>query len=458
MDADLAGTSADDLVVRRAADGRLLVLPTGGLTRFLAPRVVTRNFARYDTVLASPDLTGDGRPDLLVRARDGRAGVRPGLASGRFVKVVRWSPLFRDLDLITAVGDLDADGRNDLVGRVPGKRKLTIVRGNGRGGFGARVVKGWYWDTYDRLVGAGDVTGDGRPDLLARDTDGKLWLHRGTAAGGFAARVAVGGDWSAYDTITGYGDYNRDGHRDLFVRTSGKGRGFVHPGRGDGTFGPRLGMVDEVRGVRGLTSGGHVLGSAEPDLVGRVGDDLVVVQHAGTVELERPVDTGYSARAIDTLLIVGDWDKDGHVDVITRTGGTGKLFLRRGDGTGKLAKPKRISNAFAAVSELRAVGDVDRDGFPDLLGRAADGSLRVYLGKGLAGFGRTLPAPASLTRRTGSTLAGYDWVLTERQVDGVGARDTVARFHRNGRLYLLAAGTGKPRLLGERMGVYDLAG
>jgi len=444
--------------VRRAADGRLLVVPTGGLTRFLAPRAVSRNFSRYRTVVASPDLTGDGRTDLLVRARDGRAGVRPGLASGRFAKVVRWSPLFTDLDLITAVGDIDADGRNDLVGRVPGKRKLTIVRGNGRGGFGARVVKGWYWDTYDRLVGAGDVSGDGRPDLIARDTDGRLWLHRGTAAGGFAKRIAVAGGWGGYDTIAGYGDYNRDGHRDLFARTSGKGRGFVHPGRGDGTFGPRLGMVDEVRGVRGLTSGGNVVGSSEPDLVGRVGDNLVVVQHGGTVELERPVDTGYSAGAIDALLVVGDWDKDGHVDVITRTGGTGKLFLRRGDGTGRLAKPQRISQAFGAVSELRAVGDVDRDGFPDLLGRAADGSMQVYLGKGLAGFGRTVPAPASVVRRTGGSLAGYDWVLPERQVDGVGAPDTVTRLQRNGRLYLLPEGTGKPRLLGEGMGVYDLAG
>ena len=77
-----------DLVVRRAADGRGLVIPTGGLTSFQQRTVVgKKGWDKRADVLVSPDLTGDGvgRPGDRgqVRRRSGSAPARATASSAR---------------------------------------------------------------------------------------------------------------------------------------------------------------------------------------------------------------------------------------------------------------------------------------------------------------------------------------------------------------------------------------
>ena len=56
-----------DLLVRRASDGRGLVIPTGGLTSFQKRIVVGKSgWDQRADVLVSPDLTGDGVADLVT--------------------------------------------------------------------------------------------------------------------------------------------------------------------------------------------------------------------------------------------------------------------------------------------------------------------------------------------------------------------------------------------------------
>ncbi|MHA5047904.1 hypothetical protein [Streptomyces sp. SD15] len=47
--------------------------------------------------------------------------------------------------------------------------------------------------SYNVVVGAGDITGDGRADPVARDTAGNLYRQSGTGKGSFAARVKIAG-------------------------------------------------------------------------------------------------------------------------------------------------------------------------------------------------------------------------------------------------------------------------
>ncbi len=61
-----------DLVVRRAGDGRGLVIPTGGLTSFQQRIVVgKKGWDKRAEVLVSPDLTGDGKADLVTLDKSG---------------------------------------------------------------------------------------------------------------------------------------------------------------------------------------------------------------------------------------------------------------------------------------------------------------------------------------------------------------------------------------------------
>ncbi|MBW5250386.1 VCBS repeat-containing protein [Streptomyces sp. P01-B04] len=126
---------------------------------------------------------------------------------------------------LAGVTDLTGDGRADLLARdTSGVLWLYKGTGTNTAPFAVRTRVGGGWGGYNELTGSGDVTGDGRADLLARDTSGVLWLYKGTgtAASPFAARTRVGGGWSAYRSMSSPGDLTDDGRADLVVQdTSG---------------------------------------------------------------------------------------------------------------------------------------------------------------------------------------------------------------------------------------------
>ena len=500
LESDLAATPHPDLIVRRASDGQGFVIPTGGMTGFGKGITGLTGLVSGDTVLASPDLTGDGIGDLVVRSADGTARIRPGAADGTFGAAVKQFRSLAGRDLVTAVGDLNGDGRNDLAARWPATGRLDTYLGRSGGGF-RLVHRGTGWDDYTMLVGAGDLDGDGRADLLGRDADGALWLHPGRAKGGFGTAVGVAGSWQRWSTITGIGDFTHDGRNDLFVRDASSGNGFVVPATTDGTFGLPFGPVARVRSVGDLVGAAQVLGDATPDVVARKRGRIVVFPNSGGFETGKPIAIGADLSNVNLVLNAGDWDRDGFGDIVNRNRRTGALFLRRGDGTGHFARPTKIAGGFKDVGLLAAVGDMTGDGYPDLMGQPQGSAMRIYPGNGLAGLkpgyvahgriaaGRQVPvgrwdgdgAPDSLFRRgakltlfpgngpggltnpraLGLDLTPYDWVIGVSDVLLTGHPDLIVREKATGYLWLLqgtATGFKPRRFLAEGMGEYDLAG
>lgn len=97
-------------------------------------------------------------------------------------------------------GDLTGDGRGDLLAR-DSAGVLWTYPGNGKGGFADRIRLGGGWGGLNSLVGAGDLDGDGRPDLLARENGGSLWLYPGAGNGAFGERKPLGGGWNMYKSL-----------------------------------------------------------------------------------------------------------------------------------------------------------------------------------------------------------------------------------------------------------------
>src|SRR6478609_3788961 len=77
LESNLASTAHPDLVARRSSDGQVFVIPTGGLTNLAPPVAAATGLASTDRAVLSPDLTGDGIPDLLVQPATGPGRVRP---------------------------------------------------------------------------------------------------------------------------------------------------------------------------------------------------------------------------------------------------------------------------------------------------------------------------------------------------------------------------------------------
>ena len=135
-DADAVSTPYPDIFLRRASDDAGFLLPDRqGLLRFAAGRIAaTGSWDEMDTIIATPDLNGDGKNDVFARdASTGVSMVCPGDGSGHFGAGIKSTKRFGGFDLIAAVGDLNGDGNNDLVGRNPSTGRLRLFAGGGRG-------------------------------------------------------------------------------------------------------------------------------------------------------------------------------------------------------------------------------------------------------------------------------------------------------------------------------------
>ncbi|MFF8380786.1 FG-GAP repeat domain-containing protein [Streptomyces sp. NPDC015661] len=138
---------------------------------------------------------------------------------------------------LTGVGDVTGDARADLIARdTAGVLWLYKGTGTTTAPFAPRTKIGAGWGIYNQLTGPGDFTGDRKADLIARDTAGVLWLYKGTgsATAPFAPRVKIGTGWGGYPQLTGPGDLTDDGRADLVARDSA-GAFWLYKGTGVAT-------------------------------------------------------------------------------------------------------------------------------------------------------------------------------------------------------------------------------
>ncbi|BCM65248.1 hypothetical protein EASAB2608_00582 [Streptomyces sp. EAS-AB2608] len=209
------------------------------------------------TIKAVPvgDLDGDRCNDVLVRLSNGTLrGYRPGCGKALTTSTPYTSlgSGFEQYDVLTSPGDVTGDGRADLIARAARTGTVYLYKATGTGKLSARVKLYADWRGYKKVVGAGDLTGDGRGDLLVQDRSNTLWRYNGTASGGFAARVKVATAWGAsYNAVVGAGDLTGDGKADLVARDT-SGVLWRSNGNGKGSFGARTKIATGWGGYKGL--------------------------------------------------------------------------------------------------------------------------------------------------------------------------------------------------------------
>jgi hypothetical protein len=181
---------------------------------------------------------GDANPDVLARDTSGRQWLYPmtqDLDTGAptFGSRVLLGTGWQIYTTTVAAGDLTGDGRGDIVARDSSGR-LFRYDGKGGGKVAPRVQIGSGWNGY-YILSTGDFNGDSRADLMGRDKAGVLWLYPGNGRGGLGAKVKVGSGWQAMTLIVGAGDFDHDNDADVLARDS-SGRLWLYPGTGSGGF------------------------------------------------------------------------------------------------------------------------------------------------------------------------------------------------------------------------------
>ncbi|MFE5595091.1 FG-GAP-like repeat-containing protein [Streptomyces sp. NPDC056549] len=236
---DFSGDGKGDLFTLTSAGA--LTVRTGTGTGGLGAGASATEWPATSMVVPFGDLSGDRCNDMLVRSSagvmtryDGGCG-KAFTAGGTRLTIGSGWQIYNTL---TAPGDLTGDGRTDLLARTPAG-ELWMYAADGAGKFKGRLKLGGGWQIYNSMVGTGDLNGDGAGDLLARDTAGVLWRYYGNGRGTLGGRVKVGNGWQVYNALAGVGDITGDGRADLVARDTA-GVLWRYNGTGAGTVSTRV--------------------------------------------------------------------------------------------------------------------------------------------------------------------------------------------------------------------------
>ena len=241
-----------------------------------------------------------------------------------------------------------------------------------------------------------DLSGDGRSDVLGVvGATGQLKLYPGTNLGAFQTPVVIGTGWGTFTGTIATTTWNADAVTDVLAQMP-DGTIRLYPGTGSGRLGARTDIGRTMR-FNALLGTGDFDGDGHKDLMGRVANgDLYLVRGNGNGGIVgQPTLVGKDWGVFTAVIGLDDFDGDGHPDVLARTR-SGDLRLYPFTGHGSWGTYKKVGIGWAGMTSLTSPGDFTGDGHPDVLARMSDGTLRLYPGNGKGGW---------LTRR----VIGLGW-------------------------------------------------
>ncbi|MFJ2675010.1 FG-GAP repeat domain-containing protein [Streptomyces sp. NPDC087525] len=207
-------------VFARTSGGTLYYYGTTGTGRLTAKYLIGDGWDRSLVRLThAVSLRANGSSDLIEHSTYDGHLYNAGAYASSDPEIAGGSTSY---NLVIGPGDLDGDGKSDLLARSSTALYFYAGSGTGMSVKGRVQIGGSGWSQFNKIVGAGDLTGDGRADLLARSSSG-LYLYAGTgkASSSFGAKAQVGGaGWSQYKNIAAPGDLNGDGVADLLASNS----------------------------------------------------------------------------------------------------------------------------------------------------------------------------------------------------------------------------------------------
>lgn len=318
-----------------------------------------------------------------------------------------------------AVGDFDEDGKPDLATSNTNTNNTAVVLGNGDGTFGAATRFGLNGGTGPQSIAAADLNGDGHLDLVtSNSSSGTLSVLLGDGDGGFGTASSVSAGMTLPSKLK-LADVNEDGKQDAVIVAPGTpGRAAVLIGDGAGGFGTAsllsAGSNLTSASVSDLNGDGHV------DLaVSSSGShEVLVLEGDGTGAFDSPLAFGLNGGSNPQATAVADIDGDGRPDVVTANSNSSATYVK--DASVLLNTTNRPPTA-----ANESYGHIGADtplvvGAPGVLGNDTDpdgNTLTASVVTGPAHGTLTLNADGSFSYQPESAYVGSD-SFTYKATDG----------------------------------------
>lgn len=353
--------------------------------------------------VAVADFTGDGKADIATADSLGDAiSILPGDGSGGFGMKI--DTTVGDDPRSLSAGDVNGDGKADLaVGNFAGTSAFILL-GEGDGTFEGAIAEGT--GTGVSAVLLAELVDDADLDFaVVNYSTGKVSVFEGLGNGGFGSPVPY--TVESQPLSIGAADLNGDGRKDMAVGNSGGDSISVVLSTGGGTsFGPTVRNPTSAGAGTGL--GPNSITTADLNSDGKIdlatantySDDVSVLAGTGngTFGPARVFPAGEAPEGIST----GNLTNDPKPDLVAAIPSTNLASVLPGDGLGAFATPQN----FVAAGTPRATwtGDLNGDGNPDLLvANSVSDSVSVLLSRSPApGFN---PASLDFTSRAAGTTS-----------------------------------------------------
>jgi Calx-beta domain/FG-GAP-like repeat len=281
-----------------------------------------------------------------------------------------------------AIGDFNGDGNQDLAIANQDSSNVSILLGDGVGGFAAAtnfpVANGPF------QVAVGDFNGDGKQDLVtANAPSNTVSILFGNGAGGFGAAINIPVPNSP-DSVA-VGDFNGDGRQDLAVGHFTASNVSILLGDGAGGFGPITDFPVSSNSLSVVV--GDFNGDGQQDLAtANPGtSDVSVLLGNGAGGFGAPTNFSVGANANPISLAVGLFNADNNQDLAVVNQNSSTVSILLGNGAGGFGVPPVNFDVGVRPAEV-AVGDFNGDGQQDLAVAISSSGVSVLLGDGLGGF------------------------------------------------------------------------
>jgi hypothetical protein len=329
------------------------------------------------------DVNGDGHVDFAVanHASDhvtvllGNGGGGFSAASGSPVPV-------GDGPLAIATADLNRDGKVDLAVANSSSNDATVLLGNGAGGFGAAPGSPIRLGGNPADIASADLNGDGHADLALSvwQENWRVAIQLGDGTGGFApapgSPVAVGARYGSVGIA--FADVNGDGKPDLIVAANESRVLSIRFGDGTGQFGAATtiaaGYGPSALAVADLNRDGSLdlaVGTHYSDR-GSHQPKLMIMLGNGAGGFRRAPGSPMAVPGIPSSVAVADLSADGRLDVAVANSDAGSVTVLLGNGAGRFRPATDSPFPVPSPTEL-AAADLNGDGSLDFAVASPDG-------------------------------------------------------------------------------------